>query len=80
MADPINKEQIHMVGRQLLKIQAQAAEHIRGCSRCERLFLVAFEATAEQLDQAPTLHSEVWLLTRELLREFRQCSDWPRGA
>ena len=80
MADPINKEQIRMIGRQLLNAQAQAAEHIRSCSRCQRLFLVAFEAAAEQLDQAATIHSEVWLLTRELLREFRQCSDWPRGA
>lgn len=73
-------------GRRALKTQAEVAEHIRTCARCERLFLVAYEASADQWEQdhpAPSRHlwvhpSEVWLITRELLREFRECSNWPK--
>jgi hypothetical protein len=64
-------------GRWALKAQAEAAEHIRTCPRCERLFLVAYEATVDQM-KVMVFPSKVWLITMELLPEFRQCSSWPK--
>ena len=77
-------------GRELLKAQSQAAQHISTCPRCEKIFLIAHGSHIEQLDRvnpvsrafpAIGLHpAEVWLITKELLCEFRQCTDWPNGA
>jgi hypothetical protein len=80
----------YVCGRETLKAQVLAAEHIRTCRRCERVFLIGFEAHVEQWEKAkgliggrPVLNidpAEVWVITKELLREFRECPDWPQGA
>jgi hypothetical protein len=90
MAKDRLKEARYVCGRETLNAQALVAAHIRTCSRCERLFLVAFEAHVEQWEKADGLiggrpavsidPAEVWLITKELLPEFRQCTDWPQGA
>jgi len=49
------------------------------------LFLVAYEASADESDRInPNLpkamllsRTYVWLIVKELLPEFRQCVDWP---
>jgi hypothetical protein len=87
MADERLKRHRDRLGRLALKGQAEAAEHIRICPRCERLFLVAYEASADRLGGLyPNLpralaipSTDVWLITKDLLREFRQCQGWPKG-
>lgn len=83
MADDRLKLVRNRIGRGMLKSLAVSVEHIRTCPRCERLFLVAYEASADQSEEnrpalaAPT---DVWLIIKEQLREFRQCESWPHGA
>ena len=65
------------------KSLAMSVEHIRTCPRCERLFLVAYEASVDQSEEnrpAVVAFTDVWLIIKEQLREFRQCADWPKGA
>jgi predicted urease superfamily metal-dependent hydrolase len=90
MAEDRLKQARYVCGRETLKAQALAAQHILTCPRGQRLFLVAYEAHVEQWEKANPLiggrpalglnPAEVWLITKELLREFRQCTDWPKGA
>jgi hypothetical protein len=85
MTDDVLKQARNRFGRSALKALADSADHIRTCPRCERLFLVAYEASADQLDRMnPNLPkailvspTDVWLIVKELLPEFRQCVDWP---
>src|SRR5271156_7204278 len=73
----------NQIGRWVLRQLAEASEHIRTCPRCERLFLVAYEASADQSEEnrpAVAASTDVWLIIKEQLREFRQCADWPKGA
>ena len=42
---------MEMIARQALKSHAEAAEHIRDCARCERLFITAYEVELEQNEQ-----------------------------
>jgi hypothetical protein len=85
MADDVLKQARYRYGRWALKTLSESAEHIRTCPRCERLFLVAYEASAEQLGgidpDSPKMitisSTDVWLITKELLHEFRQCEGWP---
>jgi hypothetical protein len=82
MPDLPRKAPLELWGRILLKAQVQAAEHIRDCPRCERLFLVAFEAADSEwieLNQVKTGASDGWAIIKELLPEFRQCGGWPPG-
>jgi hypothetical protein len=85
MADDVLKQARNRFGRSALKALSESADHIRTCPRCEKLFLGAYEASADQLDRinphlpkamfvSPT---DVWLIVRELLHEFRQCAGWP---
>jgi hypothetical protein len=86
MADDVLKEARKRYGRFALKTLAESVEHIRACPRCERLFLVAYEASEEQsggIDpDSPKMitvsSTDVWLITKELLHEFRQCAGWPK--
>jgi hypothetical protein len=67
----------------MLKTLSISVEHIRTCPRCERLFLVAYEESADRLREDPpviVVPTDVWLIIKEQLREFRQCVDWPKGA
>ena len=91
MADDQLRLMINQAGRLMLNSLAVSVEHIRTCPRCERLFLVAFEASADQLEEnapAPLAATtdawspipDVWSLIKEQLREFRQCAGWPKGA
>ena len=85
MADDILNQARKRFGRFALKTLSESVEHIRACPRCERLFLVAYEASAEQLGgtnpDSPKMitvsSTDVWLITKELLHEFRQCAGWP---
>jgi hypothetical protein len=85
MAEDVLKGARNRFGRQALKALSDSADHIRTCPRCERLFLIAYEANADQfgsiypqLPKAMIVSStEVWLIVKELLPEFRQCVDWP---
>ncbi len=73
----------NMYGRGILKSLAVSLENIRTCPRCERLFLVAYEASADQSEDnlpAVAASTDVWLIIKEQLRDFRQCTDWPKGA
>jgi|HubBroStandDraft_6_1064221.scaffolds.fasta_scaffold434712_1 hypothetical protein len=77
--------------RKALRKQAEALEHIRNCSRCERLFVASYGSHVEneQLDRerleipgplalgVPV--SKIWLITHELLRDLRRCKDWPEA-
>ena len=70
---------------------AEAIAHIRGCTRCERVFTIAYEAHVEnQVAEAersgfgrgfkypPLYPGKVWsIFGNELLREFRRCENWP---
>jgi len=86
MADDVLKQARMRFGRSALKTLAESVEHIRACPRCERLFLVAYEASAEQrggIDpDSPKMitvsSTDVWLITKELLHDFRQCAGWPK--
>ncbi len=51
MADDRLKQVRNRVGRGMLKSLAVSVEHIRTCPRCERLFLVAYEASADQSEE-----------------------------
>ena len=61
-----------------LNAQVKAAEHVRDCARCRRLFKTALE---EVLNGATTSVSESmpWKITNDLLPELRICKDWPNG-
>jgi len=39
---------LELIARQALKSHVEAAEHIRDCARCERLFITAYEVKLEQ--------------------------------
>lgn len=86
MAGDVLKQARNRFGRSALKTLAESVEHIRACPRCERLFLVAYEASAEQsggMDpDSPKMimvsSRDVWLIIKELLHEFRQCKGWPK--
>ena len=86
MADDALKQARNRYGRLALKALSESVEHIRNCPRCERLFLVAYEASADQLGESnpdfPKLFiispTDVWLIIKELLHEFRQCAGWPK--
>ena len=83
MADDQLKQVRNRIGRGMLKSLAVSVEHIRTCPRCERLFLVAYEASADQSEEnrpAVAAPTDVWIIIKEQLREFRQCADWPKGA
>lgn len=83
MADDHLKRLRNQYGRRLLRVLAESVEHICNCPRCERLFLVAYEASADRLREDPpviVVPTDVWLIIKEQLREFRQCADWPKGA
>ena len=87
MADEKLKQVRDQVARLALKTQAEAAQHIYTCPRCERLFLIAYDAHADQFGETHgtpypivDMHpADVWRLTRELLPEFRPCTNWPKG-
>ena len=83
MADDQLRRMRNLYGRLVLKRLAESAEHIRNCPRCERLFLIAYEASADQLKENPPallVPTDVWLIIKEQVREFRQCAGWPKGA
>ena len=85
MANDVLKQVRNRFGRSALKALSESVNHVRTCPRCERLFLVAFEAGADESDRInPNLPKAmllspayVWLIVKELLPEFRQCVDWP---
>jgi hypothetical protein len=64
--------------QECLKSQARALEHLRVCPRCGRLLIAVAEVAEE--NQTLPLTSEIWFLIGRLLREFRQCDGWPKGA
>ena len=74
MANPL----IDYAVQECLKSQAQAIEHLRGCTRRARLLSAAFEIADES--QVHTLITEAWFLVGRLLGELRRCDGWPRGA
>ncbi len=86
MAGDVLKKARNRFGRAALNTLVESVNHIRTCPRCERLFLVAYEASAEQLggidpDSAKMItvsSTGVWLITKDLLHEFRQCAGWPK--
>lgn len=85
MADDVLKQARKRYGRFALKTLAESVEHIRACPRCERLFLVAYEPTAElggidpdSLKMITVSSTDVWLIIKELLHGFRQCAGWPK--
>ena len=65
-----------------LKEQTKAAQHLETCPRCRRLFISAFETSAE--DEMSLLHSfgegGTFELTAKIIRELRTCPEWPAGA
>ncbi|MGA6969996.1 MAG: hypothetical protein WBY93_00080 [Candidatus Binatus sp.] len=85
MAEDVLKGLRNRFGREAPQPLSESVNHVRTCSRCERLFLVAYEASADESDRInPNLPKAmllsakyVWLIVKELLPEFRQCVDWP---
>jgi len=75
--------------RWALNALAEAAQHIRTCNRCERIFLTAYDAYTERLAEGERANSEmqyamhpsdVWSMTKEILVDLRQCESWPKMA
>ena len=69
----------------ILNAQVEAAQHIRDCSRCRRLFRTAYEATFEvalgTITRSLTIGSlPAWSVTNETLPELRRCTNWPIRA
>ena len=65
--------------RQAIDRMIAAAEHIRDCERCRRLYGVAFDTVLEPLrERNPTLYWEFpFAVLEECLGELRDCEDWP---
>jgi hypothetical protein len=65
-----------------LKAQSKAAQHLESCERCRRLFISAYDESAE--DEASLFHSlgegGVFGLTAKIIRELRTCPEWPAGT
>jgi hypothetical protein len=62
-----------------------AAQHIRDCARCRRVFEATFEAIGETDNVAKGLPEQLpaapnpWRVINEALRELRVCKGWPAG-
>jgi hypothetical protein len=54
-----------------------AADHIRDCARCRRIFRVAHDVVVAGENR----HREFrpWGLTNRLLPELRRCGAWPKA-
>jgi hypothetical protein len=65
-----------------LKAQTKAAQHLENCERRRRLFISAYNESAE--DEMSLLHSlgagGVFGLTAKVIRELRTCPEWPAGT
>lgn len=61
-----------------LKAQTKAAQHMEACARCQRLFLSALKASAEE--DPMFLREGAFGITVKIIRELRDCSEWPTGA
>ncbi len=65
-----------------LNAQVVAAEHVRDCDRCRHLFEVAYDEAA--LSET-VVYSEMVLgpnpffVVTQIMRELRQCHDWPKS-
>jgi hypothetical protein len=62
-----------------LNAQVEAAQHIRDCALCHRLFRAAYEAAYQQFS-LPVSDRFPWGITYKLLPELRRCEDWPKGV
>ena len=63
----------------LLKAQVAAAEHIRDCDRCRRLFEVAIEEAAQSGNESLGSAFNPFQVTAHIRLELRACPDWPKG-
>jgi hypothetical protein len=69
-----------------LTAQVAAAEHIRDCDRCRHLFGIAYDETNQAENRALNF-PEKWggapsplNVSVQILRELRDCPDWPKGS
>ena len=62
-----------------LNAQVEAAQHIRDCAPCHRLFRAAYEAAYQQFS-LPVSDRFPWSITNKLLPELRECENWPKGV
>jgi predicted anti-sigma-YlaC factor YlaD len=66
-----------------LGTQVAAAEHIRACDACRRMFVVAYE---EMRRLSFGNYAEMVVgpnpfeVTVQILRELRSCPDWPKSV
>jgi predicted anti-sigma-YlaC factor YlaD len=65
-----------------LNAQVAAAEHVRDCDKCRRLFEIAFEE-AELSDHLVVsenvMYPNPFFVMTQILRELRRCPNWPKS-
>ena len=61
-----------------IELMIVAAEHIRDCERCRRVYAAAFDVVRQEyLSGVQVPHP--WMALDQCRRELHDCEHWPKG-